>query len=146
MYTPPIKSNPKGKLIVFAILVIAAFTITYIMLSSMSNTGTATKSSVKLSTFTYSEFAQDNPYMQPDAGNRFVQCSFTITNTGAGSVSLNPNYFQLTTDDGQIHDYSWWVDYSMPEGLSAGASAAIVLGFEIASSATPKTIAFVPWY
>jgi hypothetical protein len=95
---------------------------------------------VTLGTPTYAVTYDD--LWTPDAGNRFILVTVSMTNTGDSSLVLNPFYFSLSTSDGLDHDYTYMVDYDVPDGLQAGATYTIKLGFEISQTANPVSLRF----
>jgi hypothetical protein len=144
LYRPKDRKEAKKSFIAIAIFIIA-FAIIAGVAIGMLTSGGASSSGAKLSGFTYANYPSASAAQMPDAGNRYVLCTVTITNTGNANLVVNPNYFTLTTTDGQVHSYSWWVDYSMPSGLVAGARATVTIGFEISQSTTPDTLKFAQW-
>ena len=86
-----------------------------------------------------SEVGGDFP---PDDGKKYVLIEFEMTNNYNVTISLNPYDFELETGNGTIYEYSWWIDYEIPDGLATGATAPMYLGFEIPDSAMPEKLLY----
>jgi len=97
---------------------------------------------VTLGTPSYQVVSSSNSYVYPDDGNKFVQVSVKVTNVGTVTLSLNPYYFKLSTLDGLEHDYTWRLDYDIPDGLQVGASYTINICYEISETSTPTSLKF----
>ena len=91
-------------------------------------------------------YASTNSFSQPNEGNIFMKIAFNITNNAGTEINLNPNYFSILGSDGATYQYSWYVDYTMPDGLANKATTAIVLGFEIPKGMSPASLKFDDYY
>ncbi len=78
----------------------------------------------------------------PDPGNKYILLTIAIQNNLGETLNLNPNYFKLDTSDGQVHTYSWTVDYNMPQGVHAGSNITATLGFEVSTAASLTALHF----
>ena len=78
----------------------------------------------------------------PDDGKKYVLIEFEMTNDYNMTISLSPYDFELQTGTGTIYEYSWGVEYEIPDGLAAGAAASMHLGFEIPDSAAPEKLLY----
>lgn len=163
----PAKKKPNTLLIVGIIAIVAVLIIGAAAMASASSkkttgvddnddtpytpytppptTNTPTTEKKWLTNVNYYEWTSDNQFMQPDAGNRFVQIIFTFTNQGSTEAILNPYYFTMYTTGGVGYGYSWEVEYTMADSLQPGSSVQCTLGFEIPVGATPNTLKYDPW-
>ncbi len=89
-----------------------------------------------------SDASPSSEYSTPDAGNKFVKVTLTLTNMLSSKLTLSPYYFTMETADGQTHDLSYEVDYTVPDGLQGGASSTVTIGYEISQSTTPTKLFF----
>ena len=100
-----------------------------------------TPGTVKI-TMTVTDASEVDGDFPPDDGKRYMLIEFDMTNAYNVTISLNPYDFELLTTSGTIYEYSWWVDYDIPDGLAAGATASMYLGFEIPDSTTPDRLLY----
>lgn len=89
-----------------------------------------------------SDASSGNIYITPDAGNKYVNVTLTLTNQMSSKLTLSPYYFTLETADGQTHDFTYDVNYVVPDGLQSGASSTIIVAFEISQSTTTTKLVY----
>jgi hypothetical protein len=97
---------------------------------------------VTITNVSVSDTTSGNQFITPDAGNKFVKVTLTLKNELSSELTLYTSYFKLYTSDGLTHDVTYLVDYTVPDGLQPGASATIVVAFEISQSTTPTKLLY----
>ncbi len=111
--------------------------------SAWTNTPILGPTSAHLSDISYSVVTDYDPYFPPAEGNRYINITVRITNLLTTTLDLNPFYFELSTSQGLVHEYSAWVDTpSLPEGLQSGSSTIVSIGFEIGLYEEPTLLTF----
>ncbi len=78
----------------------------------------------------------------PSEGNKYIVLTMSIENDMDEDLDLSPNLFRLDTSGGQMHTYSWRVNYTMPDGVQSKSTVSVTLGFEISTTSTPIALHF----
>jgi hypothetical protein len=111
--------------------------------SVWSSTAITEPAKVLLTGLSYQVTASGNPYITPDAGNRFINVTVKVTNLETTTLTLSSYYFEVNTADGLVHSSTYLPNTpAVPSGLQAGASLVLNVAFEISQTSEPTILTF----
>jgi hypothetical protein len=99
-------------------------------------------SQIVLKGASYSAANSGNIYYMPDPGDQFINITVTVTNARNSSVTLNPYSFTIDGSDGSTYSKYVLLDDTVPDGLQAGASAKITIGYMIPTGTFPRSLEY----
>jgi hypothetical protein len=107
-----------------------------------SSTPVQQPSQIALKGISYSAANSGNIYYVPDSGDRFINMTVTVTNARNASVTLNPFSFTIDGSDGSTYSKYVMLDDNVPDGLQAGASATVTIGYMIPTGTVPQALEY----
>jgi hypothetical protein len=132
---PPVPQHSgQSKILIVAVVVVAFVVIAGVILAAMAFSNIVGDSNQNVKIVVHSGYVtHSNGYLTPEAGNKYVVYSVTVTNIQKTDMTFSLLDFELNTTAGLTYmpSYSAGTSMSVPDSIGPGANCSLVLAYEI---------------